>query len=82
MITSSTPPTRSAASLRAPTTTVAPQALYLMNNPQVRQYARAFAHRMVPTPQTDLKQAIRAGYETTLGREPTAEESADSLAFI
>ena len=41
---SSTPPRELpwAASAKRPTTTVAPQ-LYLMNNPQVRQYAKAFA---------------------------------------
>ena len=65
-----------------PTTTVAPQALYLMNNPQVRQYAKAFATRISPNGETKLDAAIGSAYLIALGREPTAEEAADSLAFI
>jgi cytochrome c553 len=65
-----------------PTTTVAPQALYLMNNPQVRQYAKAFAARVAPSLETKLDTAVHSAYVTAVGREPTGEESADSLAFI
>jgi Protein of unknown function (DUF1553)/Protein of unknown function (DUF1549) len=65
-----------------PTTTVAPQALYLMNNPQVRQYAKALAERIRPNPNTQLGEAIRSGYLRAIGREPTPEEAADSLNFV
>jgi hypothetical protein len=65
-----------------PTTTVAPQALYLMNNPQVRQYAKALAERIRPNANTQLDAAIRSGYLTAIGREPTSDEAADSLDFI
>jgi hypothetical protein len=65
-----------------PTTTVAPQALYLMNNPQVRQYAKALAERIRPNDKVELAAAIRSAYLTTISREPTAEEAADSLDFI
>jgi Protein of unknown function (DUF1549)/Protein of unknown function (DUF1553)/Planctomycete cytochrome C len=65
-----------------PTTTVAPQALYLMNNPQVRRYAQAFAARIAPSEQTKLEEAIRSGYSMALGREPTSDEAGDSLAFV
>jgi hypothetical protein len=65
-----------------PTTTVAPQALYLMNNPQVREYAKAFAARVLPSEDTKLDAAVRTAYLTAIGREPTADEAADSRAFI
>ncbi len=65
-----------------PTTTVAPQALYLMNNPQVREYAKAFAARVAPSADTKLDAVIRTAYLTAVGREPTPDEAADSLAFV
>ncbi|MBM4071406.1 MAG: DUF1549 domain-containing protein [Planctomycetes bacterium] len=65
-----------------PTTTIAPQALYMMNNPQVRAYAQGFARRLVPVAKTSLDDAVRAGYKMALARPPTAEEAADSVNFI
>jgi uncharacterized protein DUF1549/uncharacterized protein DUF1553/cytochrome c len=65
-----------------PTTTVAPQALYLMNNPQVREYAKALAARIRPNSETTFEAAIHSGYLTTIGRERTPDEAADSLDFI
>ena len=65
-----------------PSTTVAPQALYMMNDPQVRDYAKALAQRIAPKPDTELKQAIVSAYLIALGREPTAEETSDSVAFV
>ncbi len=65
-----------------PSTTVAPQALYMMNDPQVREYAKALAKRIAPASNTTLPDAIRNGYLITIGREPTADEATDSLAFI
>jgi hypothetical protein len=64
------------------TTTVAPQALYLMNNPQVREYAKALAARVAPKPDTPLDAAIRSAYLTCLGRPPADDEATDSLAFV
>ncbi len=64
------------------TTTVAPQALYLMNNPQVREYAKALAARVAPKPDTPLDAAVRSAYLHCLGRPPAADETADSLVFI
>jgi hypothetical protein len=54
-------------------TTVAPQALMLMNNPQVRDYARALAKQAgnVPT-----------AYRIALGRDPTEAETKDADDFI
>jgi hypothetical protein len=55
------------------TTTVAPQALILMNNPQVRDYAVGLAKRAPD---------VRAAYRTALGRDPTEAESRDADGFL
>src|SRR2546428_2180682 len=55
------------------TTTIAPQALMLMNNSQVREYARALAKRAGD---------VRPAYRIALGRDPTEAESKDAEAFI
>jgi hypothetical protein len=65
-----------------PTTTIAPQALLLMNNPQVRGYAKSFAKRAAPDDKTPLDTAIRSAYRIALCREPSAAELSDALAFI
>src|SRR5262249_40974891 len=65
-----------------PTTTIAPQALLLMNNPNVRGYAKGFARRIAPDVKTSLEAAIKQGYLTALARPPGAEELADSVAFV
>lgn len=58
-----------------PTTTVAPQALLLMNGVQVREWAEAFASRLGPEP-------ITRAYAFALGRAPTPNEAADAAAFV
>ncbi len=63
-------------------TTVAPQALLLLNNANTRSYAKAFAKRIAPEPAADLAQSIRAGYVTAVARQPTEDELADGLAFV
>jgi mono/diheme cytochrome c family protein len=63
-------------------TTVAPQALLLLNNPNSRSYAKAFAKRIVPEAATDVGAALRAGYVIAVARPPTADELADGLAFV
>jgi hypothetical protein len=65
-----------------PTTTIAPQALHMLNNPQVRQTARTFARRISPVSTTPLEEAVRAGYQIALARQPTRDELADGIAFI
>jgi hypothetical protein len=55
--------------------TVAPQALFLLNHPFVIEQSRAFAARLaedVPTPPDRVRQA----YRLLFGREPTADEQA------
>ena len=65
-----------------PTTTIAPQALHLMNNPQVRLFAKNMARRIAPDGAVKLEDAIAAGYRAALARTPTREELADSLTFL
>jgi mono/diheme cytochrome c family protein len=65
-----------------PSTTIAPQALLLLNNPNVRQCARAFARRLLPAWDQSPEAAIREGYRVSLGREPEAGELKDSTAFV
>jgi mono/diheme cytochrome c family protein len=63
-------------------TTVAPQALMLLNNPLVQQSARAFAERIAGADAGSAEAAVRAGYLIAVAREPTPEELTDDLAFI
>ena len=63
-------------------TTVAPQALLLLNNPIVREWAEAFAQRIVPKEGRTLESSVREAYRLAFAREPSAEESADDLAFL
>ncbi len=63
-------------------TTVAPQALALLNNPHVRGYARAFALRVRPNPATPQNEAIDLAYRLALARPPAADELSEDLAFL
>ncbi|MEN8679963.1 MAG: DUF1553 domain-containing protein, partial [Akkermansiaceae bacterium] len=62
-----------------PSTTIAPQALLFMNNPQVANWARSLA-KTLDASQPDL--AIRELYLRTLTREPTANELAVNRSFF
>ncbi len=64
------------------TTTIAPQALMLMNNDHVRDYARTLAHRIAPKPETPANEAITTGYLLALSRPPAPQELTDTLAFL
>ncbi len=64
------------------TTTIAPQALLILNNETVRGCAEAFARRIAPVASTPPADAVRAGYEIALARPPSAQELADSVAFV
>ncbi|KAB2663372.1 MAG: DUF1553 domain-containing protein, partial [Verrucomicrobia bacterium] len=65
-----------------PTTTVAPQALMLMNSPHVRGWATAFSKRFAPDAATPLAEAVGSAYSMALNRAPTRQERADGVAFI
>jgi hypothetical protein len=65
-----------------PTTTIAPQALHLLNSPQVRTCARGFAKRSAPDEQTPNDEAVRRAYRIAVAREPSAAELRDGLDFL
>ena len=62
--------------------TVAPQALALLNSPFVRGLATSFAKRVRPNPKTAMSQSITDAYRLALSRSPSAEESKAMSAFI
>ena len=55
-------------------TTVAPQALALLNNEFVHEQSRALAARILESAGDDTKQRITSAWRFALGRNPTAEE--------
>jgi hypothetical protein len=63
-----------------PTTTVAPQALFLMNAPQVREWAKMFAKRLETETTSDAK--VRKAFSLALGREPSTVEKEQSVKFL
>ncbi len=65
-----------------PQTTIAPQALLLMNNPQIREASRQFAKSLEPVAATSLEDAVRLGYLSAVSRPPSAEELAGTVEFI
>ncbi len=65
-----------------PTTTVAPQALWLMNNPHVRSWAVAFARRLDAGPGQPVAATVARGYTLALNRLPTSVEADDGAAFL
>jgi len=70
-----------------PTTTIAPQALHLLNSPQMRQYARAFAQRAFAQraagdDKTSTEEAVRRAYRIALAREATPAELREAADFL
>lgn len=65
-----------------PATTVAPQALALMNNPHVQSYAAGFAKRLLPKLAESPESAIREAYLIALARPPRDQELADATEFL
>ncbi len=63
-----------------PTTTIAPQALALLNNPQTRLWADGFASRI--TGEKDDAALIDKAWLLALGRLPSAYEKQEAQAFI
>jgi len=62
-----------------PTTTIAPQALHLLNNANMRQYARSFAKRI---DRPALADSVRLAYRIAFSRVPSDEETKEGVAFI
>ncbi|MCH2126334.1 MAG: PSD1 and planctomycete cytochrome C domain-containing protein [Pirellulaceae bacterium] len=66
-----------------PTTTIAPQALMFMNNPNVRAMARSFADRLMELPATSsTTERIEHAYLASLSRHPTVAEVAEANTFL
>ncbi len=65
-----------------PNTTVAPQALHLMNNPHVRAAAYGLARRASNDGKLGDTESVTGAYKIALCREPTKDELADALAFL
>ncbi len=68
-----------------PTTTVAPQALLLMNSPQVRKWSAAFAQRALKEAAPvgdDLAPVVTRAYAIALSREPRPAELVAAVSFI
>src|SRR5690606_35561233 len=63
------------------TTTVAPQALMMLNSDFVMQCATDFAERLLSQTEEDHKRVAQM-YRLAYGREATAEECEDQLAFL
>ncbi|MBX3452725.1 MAG: DUF1553 domain-containing protein [Planctomycetaceae bacterium] len=65
-----------------PTTTVAPQALMLLNDRFVHEQARALRTRIEREAGTDIEAQTRHAYRLALGRDPTADELAIAREFV
>ena len=66
---------------RRSTTTVAPQALALMNSTYVRKFADRFAQQLTATPLSQ-KNLVHAAFLQALGRRPSPIELRDSIQLI
>ncbi|MEM7012950.1 MAG: PSD1 and planctomycete cytochrome C domain-containing protein, partial [Verrucomicrobiota bacterium] len=62
--------------------TVAPQALAMLNSTAVRNWAVDLARRAKPSPETTIEQAVDAAYQIAYSRPPAADERAEMLDFI
>jgi hypothetical protein len=65
-----------------PSTTIAPQSLMMLNNPNVRGYAQGLADRVTSEAKGDTDAAITRAYQWTLSRAPSERESDDAQAFL
>ncbi len=63
-------------------TTIAPQALILMNNPMVLFQAGKFAERIRAEAGTDAGRQVDRAFRIALGRGPDAAERARALTFV
>lgn len=65
-----------------PETTIAPQALLLMNNPQVRTASHQFAVHLVAAASKSPVEAVQYAYLTAVGRPANSEELSSSVQFL
>ncbi len=64
------------------TTTVAPQALYLLNNSFVRRQALTLAERLLARSDLDTEQRLQLAYRRTLGRTASTAEIERAKNFL
>ncbi len=67
---------------RRDTTTVAPQALYFLNDPFVRKQALTLAETLVARSDLDEDTRIDLAYRRTLGRKPGRDEVERARSFV
>jgi hypothetical protein len=68
---------------RRSTSTVAPQALFLLNNPFTLEQSKAAAEKLLAdTAGKAVSARLGVACRSTLGREPTAGESTALIAFL
>jgi hypothetical protein len=67
---------------RRENTTVAPQALALLNDKFIRARALDFAHRIRTEAGAQPEEQVRLAWRLALGREPSTNELESSVAFI
>ena len=67
-----------------PTTTVTPQALLLMNGPQVREWAESFAKKILAEKNDarDFSPLVTSAYQRALARQPARSELRDAEKFL
>jgi len=63
-------------------TTVAPQALFSMNSPFVRQQSLHFARQLLRAPDTSDADRVRIARQKVLGRLPTESETAAAIDYV
>src|ERR1019366_10257165 len=63
-------------------TTVAPQALYLLNDPFVRQQSQTLADRLLKRTEMDDAGRVTLAYRMTVSRSPTKKEIERARAYI
>lgn len=63
-------------------TVTAPQALFLMNSPEVEKASSMFADRVKKESEGDLSQAVDLSYRIALGRPPSPGEKDNALTYV
>lgn len=65
-----------------PVTTIAPQALILLNSAFMDEQSAAFAARLLKEGHPDITAQVERAYRLALGRQPTARETAIARAYL
>lgn len=63
-------------------TVTAPQALFLMNSPEIEKATTLFAERLNKESGGDMRKAIDLAYRLTLARGPSGVETDEALAYL